>query len=845
MKINQIFGLLILPFAFASCKPSKKSDDKEEKVQRYIHSDYRASVPKRFDLISTTLYLEPDFLRREIKGKAKIEVKPHFYDQDTLILDAKYMDIESVNLVLNANKLTINTDLEVGLLYTYDSLKLKIVLDRVYRKDEKLTIVVRYTAKPESVKSKGSAAITAAKGVYFINHDGSNPDKPVQMWTQGETEAASCWFPTIDAPNQKMVQEIHVRVDKKFKTISNGKLIASVEDSSKRTDTWLQELPHAPYLAALVVGDFAEIKDIWRQIPVNYYVEHPYAPYAKTVFGNTPQMIEFYGQLLGVPYVWDKYHQVVVREFVSGAMENTGCVVHFDPLQHNTRQHLDQTYENVIAHELFHHWFGDLVTCESWSNLLLNESFATYGEYLWSEFKYGRDEADEALAGFQEVAKYTNQNNPVPMIRYDYATQEDMFDGNSYHKGGAVLHMLRKYMGDKAFFESLKLYLNRYKYANAELSDLRKCFEEITGEDLNWFFNQWFIEKGLPELEVKILRTPSGFSIDLQQKGEFFRLPFDVEVVGKNGERKRTRCVMEKMKQSFAVQAGSEDAIIFDSENQILGEIKLEQADDLWLKAFKYARLAAHKSSAFEHLMATPISDEEKNALITAMLNHPFYHCRAIAIESISSNDFQVRLNALNNGKARDLAIKDSSSMVRAACAEIVSFNKDKETLGLMLGDSSYTVLNRSLGYLYKLDQPAAESMVETMRKSNDPNLRDIAMTKLAVNSQKDETDYFLDNVKSLREDQMGKVARSLVLYFSRSENTPYMSKFMLALKALREVGDKRASANASKVLNDLNAYIQQYLYYYEYIKNSDKTKKDEAATKIENLNKLIKSIQS
>ena len=324
-----------------------------------------------------------------------------------------------------------------------------------------------------------------------------------QVWTQGETEANSCWFPTIDSPNERMTQDIYITVDNKYLTLSNGLLKESINHGDTlRTDHWTHQIPHAPYLVMMAVGEFKVVEDKWRDIAVNYYVEKEHLPYAKSIFGNTPEMLEFYSNKLGVDYAWQKYHQIIVREFVSGAMENTTAVIHGDFFYKTDRELLDDDDEATIAHELFHHWFGDLVTCESWSNLPLNESFANYGEYLWFEYKYGPDKADHH--GYSETQGYLRESmeKQVDMVRFDYNDSEDMFDRHSYNKGGRILHMLRKYMGDDAFFAGLKLYLETNKFKTVEMHQLRLAFEEVTGEDLNWFFNQWIYSSGHPELKI-------------------------------------------------------------------------------------------------------------------------------------------------------------------------------------------------------------------------------------------------------------------------------------------------------------------------------------------------------
>src|SRR5690606_34887146 len=323
---------------------------------------------------------------------------------------------------------------------------LTIQLGKTVTAQEEITLVIDYTAKPDERETGGSSAISSDKGLYFINPKGEDPAKMPQIWTQGETEASSVWFPTIDAPNQKMTQEILMTVDDKYVTLSNGTLVKSTKNADgTRTDHWKQELPHVPYLAMMGVGEFKVVKDSFTKkdgskIAVDYFVEPEWEPYAKAIFGDTPEMIRFFSELLGVEYPWDKYHQIVVRDYVSGAMENTGAVVFGDFVYKTDRELLDGTSESIIAHELFHHWFGDLVTCESWSNLPLNEAFANYSQYLWDEYKHGKDEADfhasSEANGYLQQAQMQGYHD---LIWYDYDEKEEMFDGHSYNKGGRIL----------------------------------------------------------------------------------------------------------------------------------------------------------------------------------------------------------------------------------------------------------------------------------------------------------------------------------------------------------------------------------------------------------------------
>ena len=387
MRLNLLFAVGVLLFV-SSCSSTKKlakgavvENLDTVTVTATRDNPYRGSAPKDFDLVNTKLEVKFDYAKQHMHGKATLTLKPHFYPQSELVLDAKQFDINTVSLVTGENS-------GEALHYTYDSLQLKIKLNKTYTRDETLKVYIDYIAKPNEIKNTGSAAITDDKGLYFINPLGKDTTKPVQIWTQGETESNSCWFPTIDKPDQKATEEIYITRPNKYVSLSNGVLVSSTPVGDSLTiDHWKSSLPFALYLVMMAIGDFTIVHDRWRDIPVDYYVEHAYAPYAKKIFGNTPEMIEFFSQKLDFDFPWPKYSQVVVRDYVSGAMENVSATLHGDFIQRNSRELLDQTFEDVISHELFHQWFGDLVTCESWSNIPLNESFATYGQYLWNEYK--------------------------------------------------------------------------------------------------------------------------------------------------------------------------------------------------------------------------------------------------------------------------------------------------------------------------------------------------------------------------------------------------------------------------------------------------------------------------
>jgi aminopeptidase N len=687
--------------------------------------NYSPSKTRAIDIIHTKLDVKFDYEKQYMYGKAYITLKPYFYPASNIELDAKGFEVLGVFTVDKKNNTT-------PLQFEYENLKkLKINLGREYKATEEVTLFINYVARPNELPSDGGdfakqdAAIKDAKGLYFINPKLKDKSKPRQIWTQGETEAASCWFPTFDSPNERFTQEIIMTVDTQYVTLSNGKLISSkVNKDGTRTDYWKQTLPHAPYLAMMAVGEFAIVKDKWRNIDVNYYVEKDYAKYARTIFGNTPKMIEFFSKKLGVDYPWEKYDQIVVRDFVSGAMENTGAVVHFDLLQHDDRMHIDQPYEEVVSHELFHHWFGDLVTTESWANVPLNESFATYGEYLWIEHAYSRADADEHID--EDLTQYLSEaeDKQVDLVRFNVEKPDDMFDAHSYQKGGRVLHMLRKYVGDDAFFKSLNLYLNQNKFKSVEMHQLRLAFEEVTGEDLNWFFNQWFYSAGHPVMDVthNYDEEAGVYSIEVRQlqNGEgipnVFKLPIKVDLYMQNGKRTEEIVIDESYEKIDFIVDEKPRWVNFDADKALL--CKKTEIKDMaqWVAQINEGPLYMDRLEALK-FSADIMAEDASQAMpfIQAGISDKFWGIRKEALDLIKAN----KIAKTDNNIAKRIAYiaeNDKKASVRRAALDILGELKDKTYTPLftkMVNDSSYFVVGEALAGLAQTDSAAAVRFAE------------------------------------------------------------------------------------------------------------------------------------
>ena len=506
----------------------------------------------------------------------------------------------------------------------------------------------------------------------------------------------------------------------------NGVLVESTKNNDNtRTDYWEMDLPHAPYLFMMAVGDFAEIKDEWQDVPLTYLVEKEYARYAKDIFGNTPEMMTYFSELLGINFPWKKYAQVVVRDFVSGAMENTTASVFMEAVQSNSRELLDRRWDDIIAHELFHQWFGDLVTTESWSNLTLNEGFANYSEYLWDEYKYGQDEADYNFSQSKESYFDEAKDDPKSLIRFYYETREDMFDRHSYNKGGWVLHMLRNYVGDEAFFTALNLYLNQNAFQTVEINDLRLAFEMVTGEDLNWFFDQWFMLSGHPTLDITHKYQNDTLYLDIMQSQDeethLFKLPVFVDI-WVSGEIERFPIIIEEETETYKFPLSeAPELVLFDPENQLLAEISHSKSDKEL--AFQYDNAVGFEARKEAMLKVADFkSGSLQHEIIEKGLKDAFFGIRLIALGLIESK--VVKLKKYEEQLVSML--EDDNSYVRAdVLSLLVSANSNKYSPKLYeaLNDSSYYVLGSAIQFIADSKQKISNDQIEKFKKEKNINV--------------------------------------------------------------------------------------------------------------------------
>lgn len=676
---------------------------------------YRESAAKVNDLVHTKLEVKFDYDKSYMYGKAWITLKPHFYQTDSLVLDAKGMAINKLIIVDKSSKKELK--------YVYDGMLLNIKLNKTYNRTEEYTIYIDYTSKPNELKVKGSAAINDAKGLYFINPKGEDKNAPTQIWTQGETEANSAWFPTIDKPDQKSTEEIYMTVPEKYVTLSNGKLLSQKKNpDGTRTDYWNMDQPHAPYLFFMAVGDYAIVKDAYKGKEVSYYVEREYASVARKIFGNTPEMIAFYSKITGIDYPWVKYSQIVGREYVSGAMENTTATLHQESAQQDARELVDENkWENTIAHELFHQWFGDLVTAESWSNLTLNESFANYSETLWNEYKYGKDAGDEQ--NYKDMKGYLDsKSGSKALVRFRYADKEDMFDAVSYNKGGRILHMLRNYLGDSAFFKGLNVYLTTNKYKSAEAHQLRLAFEEVSGRDLNWFFNQWYFGSGQPSLDINYVYDDNAKKVNviikqIQEGNPVFKLPLAIDIY--NGPNKiRHNVWLNDREQTFTFSYQSKpDLVNVDGDKILLCDKKDNKTLDSYIHQYKFAGNYLDRREAID-ACAKMQDDPKAFDLLKLATRDKYYGLRDYTLDIIDFKKPQVK--EAMEPLIFEIAKNEKKQTVRAKAIALLGsyINKPeyKSLFAKALNDSSYSVSGAALEAITISDNAASLEEVNKLK---------------------------------------------------------------------------------------------------------------------------------
>jgi len=620
----------------------------------------RYSPDRVCDVRHIKLDIVLDVDARRIAGTCTLTLSPLVSGPTWLRLDAVELDIESVSRA------------GARLEHVHDGKVLRVALGKV-NEAEVFDLDIVYSGQPR-------------RGIYFVGPDEAYPDKPVQVWTQGQDEDSRYWFPCFDAPSEKATSEVIATVPARFTAVSNGDLVADETRGERRTMHWRFDVPHSCYLITLVAGEMAEIHDRWtggpEEVDVTYYVQPGRERDARRALGRTPAMLDLFSRLFGMPYPYRKYAQLCVTDFIFGGMENTTATTLTDTILYDERAALDFDSDALVAHELAHQWFGDLLTCRAWAEGWLNEGFATYAEYLWREAHEGRDAADYELDewGDQYFAEDASRyRRTITTNVYDEPI--DIFDHHLYEKGGRVLHMLRRLLGDEGFFRAVKHYLGKHRGGSVETRDLARAVEDATGRQLDWFFDQWIMKgAGHPELEVSYAwdadKRLASFTVKQTHKVDgttpLFRLPVKLALMERS-DRHEVEVEVTEQQHTFYVACEREPSqAIFDPGKALLAQVKSEKPVPMWIAELGEAALAIDRVHAARELAGRG-GAKATQALVQALGHDDSWVVRAAAAEAL--------------GKLRSEAARDALIAAVATIAQPRARRAVVRALGQFRGD--------------------------------------------------------------------------------------------------------------------------------------------------------------
>lgn len=721
-------ALVLIPTSFA--RPAELQQAAQQRPPRpFPPTQY---IPNHdFDTRHIALNLHFDWERERLIGTETILLAPLVNNLGQIELDAANMTFTSVKL---SSGVPLKHEADVA------SQKLRITLDRPYQPSHELTLLIEYHTNGPQNRIIG----LTGGGLRFIKPTADDPSRPKQIWSQGESEYNHYWFPCYDHPNDFFTSELTATVEKPLSVVSNGKLLQTKENKDgTRTFHWRIEQPHASYLSSIIVGEYTAIASDYQGIPIVTNVYPHEVNEGKITAARLTEMVKFFSEKTGVKYPYAKYAQTTVRDF-GGGMENISATTQTDNMIHDARTELDQTSDGLQSHELAHQWFGDYLTCRTWADIWLNESFATYFQAMWDEYKLGRDDFLYLdVRGNQSAYFGTwNQGNRRPIVTKNYANPDAVFDTYAYPRGGAVLHMLRRNLGEENWWRAINYYLRKHAHQPVQTEQFRIAVEESTGQAMDWFFDEWLYRMGHPVFRVSqdYDATAKTVKLTVEQRQQvdpdwqfpqvtLFRTPVEIEI-GTSSETRIEKVVIEPRKeQTFIFKSDSKPLLInFDYGGTLIKELEFTKTNDELVYQLSRDQDVLGRIWALGQLntrmRSESVPQAEKDQLSAqvakALTNDPFWGTRVEAAAALAGMSGDASRQALLR------ATKDKKAAVRVRAITSLAVTKDPslaEVYRELLTDESYAVIRAAALAFGQIKSPTAyDSLVKLM---DTPSWRD------------------------------------------------------------------------------------------------------------------------
>ena len=639
-------GIALSVLAFALVLPGQTVD--------YSKKPLQSERSRSYDALHYLIKLKLDLDRKSFEGAATVTLSSFRDGLEACVLDAEEFTVTSVV-----------SDYGAPLRFEQSDKELTVVLSRPAKFGEIVTFTCEYNGREPR------------QGLRFVDE---TPDNPRLVWSDSWPDNVHHWFPCFDYPNDKATSEIVATVKSGLKVASNGRLAGVFEDAAAGTVTyhWSQDLPHSTYLIFLAAAPYVVVRDAYGNLPVNYWVYPQDEGKVRSTYGQTPEMIAFFNKTFEFDYPWQKYDQISVP--LGGGAESTSATAMTSRLMVSAEDESDFPAIGIVSHELAHQWWGDLITLRSWGHAWMNESFGTYSDYLYFRHAMGDDEGavnlQNKLAAYLREA-HTRYIRPIVTDHYD--KPGDMFDSHSYPKGALVLHMLRSILGDEIFFKTLSHFLHRYAFDAVDTADFIRSVKTVTGQNLDWFFDQWLFKPGHPVFDIRSEWDAARQAVRLKvtQVQDFakgvpvFRVPVTVKIVTAGGTATHRIWIRER-EETFEFPAGTKPLLVrFDAANELIKELTFPKETAELLYQLRNDDVIGRMAAGGE--LANVLDRPGVVAGLSASVrSDPFWAVRRQALDSLAGRPSSEVTAVLKQ------ACRDPHSSVRAAAVQALGAAKDK-----------------------------------------------------------------------------------------------------------------------------------------------------------------------